>query len=133
MSSFENLVNFKNNANKNNLYYFDYCDNQWIECTSIGTLPYNLCKYQVKNSDHTFITCIDSYRLTNNLNDVSSNDDMYKEKEWRENVVKDQEEVDLYAKGEWHKMIVAWIKADIIPDVLHLKKRRNESDLCGYF
>ncbi len=30
-------------------------------------------------------------------------------------------------------MKVAWVKADIIPDVLHLKKRRMESELCGYY
>ena len=133
MSGFENLVGFKNDVDRQHLYYFDFSENTWVECKPIGRLPYNLCKYQFENSDHTFITCIDSYRLTDNLNDVLSNDEMYKEKEWRDNVVKDHEEVDLYENGEWHKMVVAWIKADIIHGVLHLKKRRNTSDLYGYF
>lgn len=133
MSQFEHLVSFKKDINKNNLYYFDFGDSTWIKCKQIDQLPYSLCKYQVENSDHTFITCIDSYRLTKNLEDVLSNEEMHKEKEWRDNVVKALEEVDLYAKDEWHKMIVAWVKADIIPDVLHLRKRRNESDLCGYY
>ena len=133
MSQFEHLVNFKKKINKNNLYYFDFSNNTWMECKQIAQLPYNLCKYQVVNSDNIFITCDDSYRLTENLENVSSNEEMHREKEWRDNIVKAREEVDLYAKDEWHKMVVAWVKADIIPDVLHLRKRRNESDLCGYY
>lgn len=133
MSNFQNLVCFNNDFDKNNLYYFDFNDNTWLQCKPIGKLPYNLCKYKFENSDSTFITCNDSYRLTNNLDNILSNNEMYKEKEWRDNIVKNNEEIDLYSDGEWHKMIVAWIKADIIPDVLHLKKRRNKSNLCGYF
>ena len=133
MSNFEHLVSFKKNANNNNLYYFNFTDNTWIQCELVDQLPYNLCKYQIENSDDTFITCTDSYRLTDNLDDVLSNDEMLKEKEWRENVVKAREEVDLYTKDEWHKMIVAWVKADIIPGVLHLRKRRSESNMCGYY
>ena len=74
MSGFENLVGFKNDVDRQHLYYFDFSENTWVECKPIGRLPYNLCKYQFENSDHTFITCIDSYRLTDNLNDVLSND-----------------------------------------------------------
>jgi len=133
MSNFEHLVSFKKEANNNNLFYFNFSDNTWTQCKPVGQLPYNLCKYQVENSDDTFITCTDSYRLTDNLDDVLSNDEMYKEKEWRDNVVKGREEIDLFSKDEWHKMIVAWVKADIIPGVLHLRKRRNESDMCGYY
>ena len=132
MSGFEPLVKFNDNFDDNDLYYFDFSDNTWVKCEPIEKLPYNLCKYQIKNSDHTFITCTDSYRLIDNLDDALSNDEMYKEKEWRDTIVK-KEELDLYAKGEWHKMVVAWKKADIIPDVLHLQRRRNASNLCGYF
>ena len=132
MSGFEPLVKFNDNFDDNDLYYFDFSDNTWVKCEPIEKLPYNLCKYQIKNSNHTFITCTDSYRLIDNLDDALSNDEMYKEKEWRDTIVK-KEELDLYAKGEWHKMVVAWKKADIIPDVLHLQRRRNASNLCGYF
>ena len=133
MSNFQHLVSFKNDVNNKNLYYFDFTDNKWTKCSKIGSHPYNLGEYMIENSEQSFITCNDSYRLIDNLDDVLSNDEMYKEKEWRDNVVKQREEVDLCAKDEWHKMIVAWVKADIIPGVLHLRKRRNESDLCGYY
>ena len=133
MSGFEPLVGFKNNFDDNDLYYFDFSSDKWVKCKPIGRLPYNLCKYQIENSEQTFVTCTDSYRLIDNLDNALSNDEMYKEKEWRDNVVKKNEELDLYSGGKWHKMVVAWIKADIIPDVLHLKSRRNESNLCGYF
>lgn len=133
MSGFEPLVAFNNNFDDSDLYYFDFNDNTWKGCEPIGRLPYDLCKYKAINSDHEFITCVDSYCLTDNLEDVLSNDEMHKEKEWRDSIVKAQEEVDMLNKGEWHKMIVAWVKADVIPGVLHLRKRRDDRGICGYF
>ena len=93
MSGFEPLVAFNNNFDDSDLYYFDFNDNTWKGCEPIGRLPYDLCKYRAINSDHEFITCVDSYCLTNNLEDVLSNDEMHKEKEWRDSIVKAKEEV----------------------------------------
>ena len=133
MSGFEPLVGFKNNFDDNDLYYFDFSSDTWVKCKPIGRLPYNLCKYQIENSEQTFVTCTDSYRFIDNLDKALSKDEMYKEKEWRDTVVKKGEELDLFSGGQWHKMVVAWTKADIIPDVLHIQSRRNESKLSGYF
>ena len=133
MSGFEPLVGFNNNFDDNDLYYFDLSNDTWVKCKPIGRLPYNLCKYQIENSEQTFVTCTDSYRLIDNLEKALSKDEMHKEKEWRDSIVKAQEEVDFFHKDKWHQMIVAWVKADIIPGVLHIKQRRNDYDLCGYF
>lgn len=134
MSDLVYLINSNNNFDdKNSLYYFDFKIDKWEKCYKIKSYPYNLNEYKFENSNETFITCYDSYRLTENLEDVLSNKEMYKEKEWRDKVVKDNEELDLYSDGEWHKMIVAWVKADVIPGVLHLKKRRDNRGICGYF
>ncbi len=128
------LVDSVNNIdNQNNLYYFNFKYDKWEKCYKIKSYPYNLNEYKFENSNETFITCDDSYRLTENLEDVLSNEEIYIEKEWRDKVVKAQEEVDLFNKGEWYKMIVAWVKADVIPGVLHLKKRRDDCGMCGYF
>ena len=88
MSGFEPLVGFKNDFDDNDLYYFDFSSDKWVKCKPIGRLPYNLCKYQIENSEQTFVTCTDSYRLIDNLDKALSKDEMYKEKEWRDNVVK---------------------------------------------
>ena len=128
----EPLVGFNNNFDDNDLYYFDFNNYTWKGCKPIGQLPYNLWQYQDINSDHKFITCPDSYCLTDNIENVLSNDEMIKEKEWRDSIVKAQEEVDVFIGDEWHQMKVAWVKSDIIPGVLHLKQRRHESDIFAY-
>ena len=128
----EPLVGFNNNFDDNDLYYFDFNNYTWKGCKPIGKLPYNLWQYQDINSDHKFITCPDSYCLTDNMENVLSNDEMIKEKEWRDSIVKPQEEVDVFIGDEWHQMKVAWVKSDIIPGVLHLKQRRHESDIFAY-
>lgn len=137
MSDLVYLVDSVNNIdNQNNLYYFDFKYDKWEKCFKIKSYPYYLNEYKFENSNETFITCNDSYRLTENLEYVLSNEEMYKEKEWRDKVVKDNEELDMYSDGEWHKMKVGWIKNDIIRDVLHLIPRRRNSDndkLCCYF
>ena len=92
----EPLVGFKNNFDDNDLYYFDFNNYTWKGCKPIGKLPYNLWQYQDINSDHKFITCPDSYCLTDNMENVLSNDEMIKEKEWRDSIVKPQEEVDVF-------------------------------------
>ena len=137
MSELVYLIDSKNNNDsKNDLYYFDFNLDKWRKCYSINSYPYNLYKYEFEDSEETFITCPDSYRLTNNINNIPSNEEMYKEKEWRDAVVKDNEELDMYQKEEWHKMRVGWIKCDVIPDVLHLVPRKRNSEnnnLCGYY
>ena len=79
MSNFQHLVGFKNDVNNKNSYYFDFTDNKWVKCSKIQSLPYNLSEYMIENSEQSFITCNDSYRLSDNLDDVLSNDEMYKE------------------------------------------------------
>jgi hypothetical protein len=137
MSELVYLIDSKNNNdNENDLYYFDFNFDKWRKCYSTDSYPYNLYKYEYEDSEETFITCPDSYRLTNNINDVPSNEEMYKEKEWRDAVVKDNEELDMYQKNEWHKMKVGWTKCDVIPDVLHLVPRKRNSEnnnLCCYY
>jgi len=134
MSDLIYLINSKKNNNiTNDLYYFDFDSEKWMKCYYVDSYPYNLNKYRLEDSDKTFITCADSYRLAENKNDFPSNEEMNREKEWRNEIASDNKELDLYQNGEWHKMKVAWVKADIIPGVLHLKKRRMESELCGYY
>lgn len=137
MSELVYLIDSKNNNDsKNDLYYFDFNCDKWRRCNTINSLPYNLKKYEFEDSEETFITCADSYRLSRDLDNVPSIQEMYKEKEWRDTVVKDNEELDMYRNEEWHKMKVGWIKCDVIPDVLHLVPRKRNSEnnnLCGYY
>lgn len=137
MSNFDHLVNTSNiKDNRNNLFYFDFEGEKWIKCSSVHSYPYNLFKYDLDGTDKSIITCSDSYRLIENLDNPPSIDEMYKEKEWREELVSPGVEVDMQLKGEWHKMRVAWTKSDIIKDVLHLQARDNpnkNNQLSGYY
>ena len=140
MSQLVYLYKSKNNSenniiNENNLYYFDFEINKWCKCYQMNSHPYNLYEFKLEDNDKTIMTCQDSYRIIDNLENAPSNEEMYQEKEWRDQIAEKNIELDLYQKGEWHKMKVAWIKNELINDVLHLVPRRrnlNNNHLCCY-
>ena len=67
----EPLVGFNNNFDDNDLYYFDLSSDTWVKCKPIGRLPYNLCKYQIENSEQTLMFKISSDFMRLSSKDIS--------------------------------------------------------------
>ena len=123
------------------LYYYMFDTCSWVKVTPLDRLPYNLCSYRIEEKDDTqvVVTCRDSYRLSNVIPENTDHEEMLRQKKWRDKLVGKGKEFDfLTSNNQWKKGVVCWIKADIIPDVLHIGNRNNPcisfgNDVNGYY
>ncbi len=116
------------------LYYYDFSQNKYRPCKLTESLPYDLgmYKFQDENANTVFVTCSDSYRLSD---DPDGHIDP-SEKEWRDVICQndDVDELDFYDNNNnWIKAEVAWKKADIVPNVLCLQHRKTILGLGYYY
>lgn len=137
---------YNNNSNKGETkYYFDFVSKKWLKCHAVTRLPYNLCIYKIDDKENFVITCEDSYRLVDivdnanleNVDGVPDYEQMLKEYEWREKIKENYRLQYVDKNGEHHNVVdvvVSWLKSDIIPNVACISSTKTakviESD-CG--
>jgi len=127
------LVYFSKPEN-NELYYYKFDTQSWVKVTPLDRLPYDLCSYRIEGKDDTqvIVTCHDSYRLSSVIPENTDHQEMLRQKQWRDELVGPGKEFDfLTSNNQWQKGVVSWIKADIIPGVLHIGNRNHPHISCG--
>lgn len=135
----KHAVYYSNTFNEIQRYYFDFETETWIKCYPVNRLPYGLCSYRLEGFDNdkcVVTTCDNSYRLTTDLDNVLSTDEMKMEREWRENIVKNGAELDYINPLQDYadKARVCWTKSDIIPGVILIGPRKHPNlNSFGYF
>ena len=130
------FINKPNTTIKN--WYWDFETDSWIKCTPINRLPYDLCSFKLDNDpdDVCIVTSLDSYRLIHNLDDAPSIEQMYKEKEWREQLLTPGKELDFQQKPNTDNYVKAKVYttySDIIPGVLMITSRKQPYEFYGYY
>lgn len=114
--------------------YYIYNNDKWNSCKNVDSLPYGLTIFQLE--DGTEIpTCQDSFRLVTkeqyDNGEIPTNDEIEYEQTWRSKML-EKDELDFYSKDEWIKAEIAWKKADIVPNVWNIVKRKS-SNWIGYY
>ena len=122
----ENLVKFITDVPDDLFYIFDFSINEWIEAKITNQYPYNLFKFVLANGKDE-INCVNSYRITKNLDTVPNNEEMHNLRIAHKNLLTDKiifsksdnisnkvfmKEDDMYFTCKIH------IKCDIIPGVI---------------
>lgn len=131
---------------KKDYWYYVFELKKHVKCTPLNYLPYGLCSFKLDMEtpeNKVVITCNSSYRLKDyepkEITDTQKMDKrykrMWKEKEWRDSIVKDGAEMDYFdnKKECWIKAKVCWVKADIIPGVMLIGPRECPGMSIGYF
>ncbi len=102
--------------------YYDFDTESWLECIPYRNLPYNLCAYQIKETENYFVTSKDSYRFKEQID----------EREWRDELLNIGKEVDYFYQGSYVKAVVSRLKSDIINGVIVLSPRKNTGTMYCY-
>ena len=129
---------------KTDYEYYDFDEKEWRPVKLVNKLPYNLAYFRFTDKidpdeEKCVVTSMDSYRLNgHDLHEYFlyyNHEDMLKEKEWREEIVRKGKEMDFYKdKKSGERVKVCWTKSDIIPGIILIGPRKYPNiNIFGYF
>lgn len=111
-----------------------YNGHGWIDVKAMDYLPYGLITYKFDESNNCIVTCEDSYRLSNNHENIPPSTYMGNEMIWRDNIVTPNVDIEfINSDDEIIKAKVISCKSDVIPGVILIGAREHSHSYDYYY